>query len=75
MRVMDVASLRKSLNLTQAEFAAKLGTTATYVGHLEQNRRRPSLKLALKIEELTGVDGFVAEVVADKLRAAHQQAA
>jgi transcriptional regulator with XRE-family HTH domain len=67
---MDVATIRKGLNLTQAEFAAQLGTSAAYIGHIETGVRRPSLKLAAKIERLAGVHGLVAAVVAEKLGAA-----
>ena len=67
---MDVASARKALNLTQAEFAEKLGTSVGYIGHIETGVRRPSIKLAVKIEKLAGVSGLVDAVVADKMKAA-----
>lgn len=70
MRGMDVATLRKALRLTQAEFAAQLGTSAAYIGHLETGHRKPSLKLAAKIERLTGARGFVEVVAAAKVEAA-----
>jgi DNA-binding transcriptional regulator YiaG len=63
---MDVKSLRKSLNLKQSEFAAQLGISEAYVGHMEQGRRRPSLKLAAKMERLARVEGLVASVVAEQ---------
>jgi transcriptional regulator with XRE-family HTH domain len=67
---MDIASLRKGMGLTQAEFADKLGVTGTYIGHLETGVRSPSLKLASRIETLAGVTGLVDAVVAEKTRAA-----
>lgn len=67
MRTMDVKSLRTGLGLTQAEFAELIGSTAGYVGHLETGFRKPSLKLALRIERATKAKGFVAAVQADKL--------
>ena len=67
---MDVVSARKALNLTQAEFAEKLGLSPGYIGHLETGVRRPSIKLAVKIEKLAGVSGLVDAVVADKMKAA-----
>lgn len=67
---MDIATIRKGLKLTQAEFAALLGISHKYVSHLEVGERRPSLRLAARIEEVSGVQGLVASVVADKTRAA-----
>lgn len=67
---MDVSTLRKGLNMTQAEFAAALGTSAAYIGHLETGVRKPSLKLAAKIERLTGAKGFVEAVAAAKVQEA-----
>lgn len=64
---MDIATLRSNLGMTQAEFAEKIGTSVAYVAHLERGRRKPSLKLAHKIETLTGATGFVNSVVYDKL--------
>lgn len=66
---MDIASVRKGLNLTQAEFAERIGTSTAYVGHLENGRRKPSLKLAAKIERLAGVEGLVAARVAEQTQA------
>ncbi len=63
---MDVATLRKSLNLKQSEFAEKLGVSKAYVGHMEQGIRKPSLRLAARMEELAGMTGLVAVRVAEK---------
>jgi transcriptional regulator with XRE-family HTH domain len=70
MRGMDIATIRKGLGLTQAEFASRLGISEGYVGHLETGERKPSLKLASRIERESGVYGLVAAVVADKTQAA-----
>jgi transcriptional regulator with XRE-family HTH domain len=63
---MDIASVRTSLGLTQAEFAERVGTTTAYVGHLETGRRKPSLELCARIERQFGVYGLVAARVAEK---------
>lgn len=67
---MDIASIRKALGLTQAEFAERLGVSVGYVGHLETGVRKPSLKLAAQIERLGGVSGLVEARVAEKTGAA-----
>lgn len=63
---MDIKSLRVGMGLSQAEFAEKLGISHGYAGHIETGWRKPSLKLAVKIERLTGAQGLVAEVAAEK---------
>jgi transcriptional regulator with XRE-family HTH domain len=63
---MDIASIRKGMRLTQAEFAARVGISEKYVGHLETGYRKPSLKLAAKIEAVSGKRGLVKAVVAEK---------
>ncbi len=67
---MDVTSLRKSLGLTQAEFAVRMGVSPGHVGDLERGHRRLSIPLAARLEELTGQQGLVAAVVAEKTKAA-----
>lgn len=67
MSGMDIATIRKGLGLSQAEFAAKVGARESYISHLETGFRRPSLKLAARIEKATGAKGLVAAVVAEKL--------
>ncbi|MEX0892239.1 MAG: helix-turn-helix transcriptional regulator [Gemmatimonadota bacterium] len=44
-----VRRLRAAGGLTQRELAARLGIDATYVSHLEANRREPSVKLLRQI--------------------------
>jgi transcriptional regulator with XRE-family HTH domain len=41
-------------NLTVKEFAFRLGISASYLYQLIKRERRPSLKLAQRIEEYTG---------------------
>lgn len=41
--------------LTQEDIAAKLGVTASYVSFLLSGDRSPSLRLAVKIQSLTGI--------------------
>lgn len=63
---MDIASIRKDMKLTQAQFAEGLGISHAYVGHLETGHRKLSIKVAAKIEKFSGKKGFVAQVVAEK---------
>lgn len=63
---MDLTAIRKELGLTQAQFAALLGISNGYIGDIERDRRKVSLKLAAKLEEVTGRQGYVARVVAEK---------
>lgn len=63
---MDISELRKRLKLTQAQFAKALGVSHGYVGHIETGVRKPSLKLAAKIERLSGVEGLVQARVDEK---------
>lgn len=44
-----IQKLRKELGLTQEEFAEKLNISRTHVGHIEQGRKSPSLKLMEKL--------------------------
>jgi len=41
--------LRKTVGFTQEEFAEKLGISRTHIGHVEQGRKSPSLKLIEKM--------------------------
>jgi len=71
MSAMDVVTIRKGMNLTQAEFAALVGISHKYVGHLETGHRKLSLKVAAKIEARTGKTGLIEAVVAEKTAGAH----
>lgn len=44
-----IQKLRKGIGLTQEQFAEKLNISRTHIGHLEQGRKSPSLKLLEKI--------------------------
>lgn len=44
-----IQKLRKEHGVTQEQFAEKLGISRTHVGHVEQGRKSPSLKLLNKI--------------------------
>lgn len=45
----NIQKLRKETGLTQEEFAEKLNISRTHIGHIEQGRKSPSLKLMEKI--------------------------
>lgn len=44
-----VQKLRKTLGYTQEELAEKLSISRTHMGHIEQGRKSPSLKLMEKL--------------------------
>lgn len=44
-----IQKLRKGLGLTQEEFAERLNISRTHIGHIEQGRKSPSIKLMEKI--------------------------
>jgi DNA-binding XRE family transcriptional regulator len=46
-----IQKLRKNLDLSQEELAAKLNISRTHMGHIEQGRKSPSLKLLTKISK------------------------
>ncbi len=50
-----IQKLRKEKGYTQEEFAEKLNISRTHVGHIEQARKSPSLKLIEKIARVLGV--------------------
>lgn len=55
-----IQKLRKNLSLTQEELAEKINISRTHMGHIEQGRKSPSIKvmdrlsktLKVKISEL-----------------------
>ncbi|OQO71179.1 hypothetical protein BH747_04110 [Enterococcus villorum] len=51
----NIKILRQSLNLTQAEFAKKMGISRSYLGDLENNRRNPSTETIKKLSKKTGI--------------------
>lgn len=44
-----IQKLRKELGLTQEEFAEKINISRTHMGHIEQGRKSPSLKVMEKL--------------------------
>ncbi len=44
-----VQKLRKSLDFTQEELAEKINISRTHMGHIEQGRKSPSLKIMDKL--------------------------
>lgn len=60
---MDVDSIIESLDITPAELARRLGVSDGHVGDLKSGRRRLTLKVARKLELISGKTGIVDEVV------------
>ncbi len=52
MLTNKIRLLRAEYNLSQAELAAKVGVRRETIGHLENNRYSPSLKLAWSIAQV-----------------------
>lgn len=50
-----IQRLRKNIGLTQEELAEKLNISRTHVGHIEQGRKNPSLKLLNKLSKVLRV--------------------
>jgi len=50
-----IQKLRKERELTQEELAEKLNISRTHMGHIEQGRKAPSLKLMDKIARVLKV--------------------
>lgn len=72
---MDIAEIRTSLGLTQAAFAERLGVSPGHVGDLERRHRRVTIKIAAKLEEISGRSGLVDAVVAEQRNTPSQSAA
>lgn len=72
---MDIAEIRKSLGLTQAVFADRLGISPGHIGDLERGHRKLTIELAAKIEEISKRTGIVDAVVSQRRDAAVQDAA
>lgn len=60
---VDVKAIRKSLKLTQAEFAARYGFTIGAVRDWEQNRRRPEASARILLLVVEKHPELVAEVL------------
>ena len=50
-----VQKLRKALGYTQEALAEKLGISRTHMGHIEQGRKSPSIKLMDKLARVLKV--------------------
>ncbi len=50
-----IQKLRKAKGLTQEEMAEKINISRTHMGHIEQGRKAPSLKVMNKMAKLLGV--------------------
>jgi transcriptional regulator with XRE-family HTH domain len=47
---------RRQLNLTQQSVARRIRTSTPYIGHLEANKRRPSIVVINRLAEVLGLD-------------------
>jgi transcriptional regulator with XRE-family HTH domain len=54
-----IRMIRGKLDLTQEQFADKLGVSSVYVSNLETGSKRPSMNLINKIRDVTGHDVYV----------------
>lgn len=50
-----IQKARKSMRISQEELAEKLNISRTHIGHIEQGRKSPSIKLLEKIAKKLGV--------------------
>lgn len=55
MKRLELASIRKERQLTQAEVAEKAGIQRSYYGLIENGLRNPTLHIATKIATALGV--------------------
>lgn len=67
---MDVTAIRTDMGLSQASLAEKLGVSPGHIGDIERGHRKLTIALASKLEALSGREGLVAAVVAEKTAAA-----
>jgi ribosome-binding protein aMBF1 (putative translation factor) len=52
----ELAAARTKLGLSQAALAERVGCKRWMINRIEANERRPSPQLAMKLEDVTGVD-------------------
>lgn len=50
-----IQKLRKALDITQEEFAYRVGISRTHAGHIEQGRKSPSIKVLEKMAKVLKV--------------------
>lgn len=62
-----IAAVRKGRGLTQIQLAKSLEISPGHMGDIERGARKPSLKLAAKMEAVLETPGIVAAVIAEKM--------
>ena len=58
-----LAIYRREKGITRTQMAHLIGCHASYVGHIEEGRRRPSPEMARMIEQATGGEVKVMEIL------------
>ncbi|HDX9707810.1 TPA: helix-turn-helix domain-containing protein [Bacillus thuringiensis] len=51
-----MAELRKTKLMSQEYLAALVGLSRTYISEIENNKKRPNVKLAIKIAKILGTN-------------------
>jgi DNA-binding transcriptional regulator YiaG len=64
---MDIEAFRVELDLKPEEFARALGVSSGHAADLRSGRRRPSLPIAAKLDQLAGAPRFLPEILARKM--------
>ncbi|MED2798129.1 helix-turn-helix domain-containing protein [Bacillus cereus] len=49
-----IAELRKEKLISQERLAAQVGLSRTYISEIENNKKQPNVKLAIKIAKVLG---------------------
>ncbi|MGD6870453.1 helix-turn-helix transcriptional regulator [Bacillus cereus] len=50
-----IAELRKEKLISQEKLAAQVGLSRTYISEIENNKKQPNVKLAIKIAKALGI--------------------
>ena len=58
-----LSAYRKEKEITRTQMAHLIGCHVSYVGHIEEGRRRPSPEMALLIEQATGGEVLATELL------------
>jgi DNA-binding transcriptional regulator YiaG len=64
---MDVEALRVELDMKPEEFARALGVSSGHAADLRSRRRKPSLPIAAKLDQLAGRPAFLPQILAEKM--------